>query len=237
LYANKGKQEMHLTKETFRFLSDLNRNNNREWFGEHKVRYDRAREEVKKLVEQLIVGLSAFDPQITPAIPADKCLFRIYRDIRFRKDKTPYKTWLGAGISVNGRKLDGPEYYIHVQPGNSFIAAGYWRPDKDHLAAIRQEIDYNGAELEKILGDLEQLPHQIRPDRDDMLKRAPAGYDPDHPWIDLLRLKSFTLSRPISDAEWCEPDAISNLLEIFQQMYPFKLFIHQAIGDEGNPGY
>lgn len=223
---------MQLTKETFQFLNDLAHNNNREWFQDHKARHDRARADVKNLVEQLIIGLSAFDPQIETTIPEDKCLFRIYRDIRFRKDKTPYKTWLGAGISVNGRKLDGPEYYIHIQPGNSFVAAGYWRPNKEHLAAIRQEIDYNSAELDQILRDLSQLSRPISPDQEDTLKRPPAGYEADHPRIDLLKLKSFTLSRAIEDEHWYKPDAVAGLLDAFQEMYPFKLFLEQAIGIE-----
>lgn len=223
---------MQLSKDTFRFLRDLNENNNREWFQENKGRYEEAREDVKNLVGHLIMGLAAFDPEIPIDIPVDKCLFRIYRDIRFRKDKTPYKTWLGAGISVDGRKLQGPEYYLHIQPDHSFIASGYWRPQKEHLAAIRQEIDYNGTELTQILDSLKKHPQPLAPDQEDQLKRPPSGYEADHPHIDYLKLKSFTLSQSIPDAQWCKPNTVADLLESYRRMYPFKLFLHRAIDGE-----
>src|SRR5690554_3506990 len=224
---------MSLTKDTFDFLNDLNSNNNRDWFSENKYRYDRSWQEMKRFVGQIIEGLARFDPKIHKDIDPGKCLFRIYRDIRFRKDKMPYKTWLGAGISINGRKLQGPEYYIHVQPDRSFLAVGYWRPEKEHLAAIRQEIDYQGEEWEKMLRQIsEQAGESLYPDREDSLKRPPAGFTADHPQIEYLKLKSFTLSRPLENHALMGPEAVAYVLNFYQEMLPFKTFIHQAIGDE-----
>lgn len=224
---------MSLTKDTFDFLNDLSFNNNREWFLENKHRYDRSWQEMKSFVGQIIEGLASFDPYIHKDIDPGKCLFRIYRDVRFRKDKTPYKTWLGAGISVNGRKLQGPEYYIHIQPDHSFLAVGYWRPEKEHLAAIRQEIDYQGEDWENMLLQLHtQAGEKVVPDREDTLKRPPAGFSADHPQIQYLKLKSFTLSRELTDLELMGPRAVSYVLQHYQEMLPFKNFIHRAIGDE-----
>lgn len=224
---------MSLTKDTFDFLNDLSFNNNREWFLENKHRYDRSWQEMKSFVGQIIEGLASFDPYTHKDIDPGKCLFRIYRDVRFRKDKTPYKTWLGAGISVNGRKLQGPEYYIHIQPDHSFLAVGYWRPEKEHLAAIRQEIDYQGEDWENMLLQLHtQAGEKVVPDREDTLKRPPAGFSADHPQIQYLKLKSFTLSRELTDLELMGPRAVSYVLQHYQEMLPFKNFIHRAIGDE-----
>lgn len=203
---------------------------------EHKPRYEQARDEMKGLVQAIIEGLASFDPFIHRDIDPGRCLFRIYRDIRFRKDKTLYKTWLGAGISVNGRKLQGPEYYLHVQPGKSFLAVGYWRPDKDHLAAIRQEIDYNGEELRGILSMIEGgVNFPVNLDRDDSLIRPPAGYSADHPEIEFLKLKSFTLSVELPDAAFYDPshgDVCYTILDVYRALFPFKSFLHRAIGDE-----
>lgn len=226
---------MQVTKETFDFLSELKENNDRIWFQDNKVRYDKIWGEMKDFVQAVIHGLSEFDPQINTSIQASKCLFRIYRDTRFSLDKTPYKSWLGAGISLNGRKLEGPEYYLHVQPGNSFLAVGYWRPKPEHLAAIRQEIDYNGDEFHQILDDLEKKRIQNKGftlDRDEILKRPPSGYTVDHPDIELLKLKSFTLTCPMKDEDFYHANTLEGVLNVYKQAQDFKKFIHRAIGDD-----
>lgn len=231
---------MHLTKETFDFLAELRENNDREWFQENKGRYDQIWATMKSFVQTIIEGLAQIDPYITKEIPAAKCLFRIYRDTRFSLDKTPYKSWLGAGISFNGRKLEGPEYYIHIQPGNSFLAVGYWKPKKEHLEAIRQEIDYNGEEFSQILKNLnttgsnqnEPPRNSLKLDQDEMLKRPPAGYAQDHPDINLIKLKSFTLSCALEDSVFYGPNCLEIVLKTYQNAQDFKRFIHQAIGDE-----
>lgn len=218
---------MKITASTLGFLSGLKENNSREWFQEHREDYDRAHENVKTFIEGMIVGLSAFDPQINTDIKASKCMFRIYRDVRFSKDKSPYKSWLAAGISVDGRKLDGPEYYIHIEPHNSFIAAGYWRPKKEHLDAIRQEIDYNAQSLTDALHaggwELSDLSQE------DKLSRPPAGYTADDPNIDVLKLKSFIIHQSLSDQDITASGALAHIITLCKRIHPFKKFLQEAI--------
>lgn len=218
---------MHISPSTFGFLSGLKENNTREWFLENRAQYDDALHNVKVFIEAMIVGLSKFDPQINTDIVASKCMFRIYRDVRFSKDKSPYKSWLAAGISIDGRKLDGPEYYIHIEPENSFIAAGYWRPKKEHLSAIRQEIDYNYEALEAALlvgqwqlSDLSQ---------EDKLSRPPAGYSAEDPHIETLKLKSFIIHQPLANEELTNSGALEAILAVCKRIYPLKKFIQEAI--------
>lgn len=222
---------MHILPSTYAFLRQLAINNDREWFQEHRDQYEDAWQNMKDFVQGLIHGLSAIDRYIPDDIPVSKCLFRIYRDTRFSKDKTPYKNWLGAGISTAGRNINGPEYYLHIQPGNSFFASGYWRPEKEHLAAIRQEIDYNGEDLVGILGHSDFKAFSVL-DKTDTLKRSPMGYDESNPHIDLLKLKSFTALTELAEADLTAPTAIPTLVERAETMYPFKLFLHHALGEE-----
>ncbi|MEH6304763.1 DUF2461 domain-containing protein [Olivibacter sp. CPCC 100613] len=224
---------MHIFPSTFTFLKELKENNNREWFQEHRADYDLAHQNVKDFVGEFIVALSKIDRYISEDIPVSKCLFRIYRDTRFSKDKTPYKNWFGAGISVAGRKLNGPEYYLHIEPENSFIAGGYWRPEKEHLAAIRQEIDYNGNQFKQII-TATSFTKFCTLNNDDKLKKAPAGYDPEHPDIEFLKLKSFTASKALSNTELSNDNGqgIHHLLAFAEAMYDFKLFLHQALDEE-----
>lgn len=224
---------MYILPSTFTFLADLKKNNNREWFQDHRTEYELAHENVKEFVATFITALSKIDRYINEEIPVSKCIFRIYRDTRFSKDKTPYKNWFGAGISVAGRKLNGPEYYLHIEPGNSFVAGGYWRPEKEHLAAIRQEIDYNGAQFRQIIHAPNFSKFCILND-EDKLKKAPAGYDPDHPDIEFLKLKSFTASRALSDTDLSAKNgaALKPLLSFAEALYDFKLFLHQALDQE-----
>ena len=221
----------NIQADSFSFLMALKANNDRDWFQEHRSAYEATWQNMKDFTAALIEGLSQWDRYISVDIPVSKCMFRIYRDTRFSKDKTPYKTWLGAGISTAGRKLNGPEYYIHIQPGNSFAAAGYWRPEKEHLAAIRQEIDYNGARLQEIV-EAPEFKRNCQLDLQDTLKRPPVGFTDDHPHIRWIKLKSFTASETFTDEELQGPEGVTRVLQAFRRMYDFKLFLHEALGDE-----
>ncbi len=223
--------QSNIHADTFGFLAAIKTNNDRDWFQEHRNQYELAWQNMKDFTAGLIGGLAQWDRYISPDIPVSKCIFRIYRDTRFSKDKTPYKTWLGAGISTAGRKLNGPEYYIHIQPGNSFAAAGYWRPEKEHLAAIRQEIDYNGARLRDILYEPAFEKH-CQLDTQDSLKRPPVGFNEENPYIEWLKLKSFTAVKSFTDNELQGTDGVERVLQAYRRMYDFKLFLHEALGDE-----
>lgn len=218
---------MYIKKSTFAFLQELKDNNNREWFQANKNRYDEAHQNIKDFVQEMINRLSGFDPHINTEIKASKCLFRIYRDVRFSKNKNPYKNWFAAGISVDGRKLEGPEYYLHIEPGKSFIAVGYWRPNKAHLESIRQEIDYNAEILHKALAKGNWSADDL--DRDDKLVRPPAGYTADDPNIELLKLKSFILYEQIPQKAMESTKAMDAVMSFCERALPFKAFIHEAI--------
>ena len=218
---------MKIEKATFDFLNNLKENNNREWFQENKPAYEAALKNVTEFIEQIIVGLSAMDPHINQDISAKKCLFRIYRDVRFSKNKDPYKSWFAAGISVDGRKLAGPEYYIHIEPNGTFIAVGYWRPDKNHLEAIRQEIDYSAPELFEALKKGGWKAEDLS--SEDKLQRPPAGYSADNEHIELLKHRSFILSTNLSRKEMESSKALETVISKYATMIPFKEFIHQAL--------
>lgn len=218
---------MKIEKETFGFLADLKTHNDRAWFNEHRVRYESALSNVTAFVEGLIARLSTVDPHINRDISAKKCLFRIYRDIRFSKNKLPYKHWFAAGISMDGRKLDGPEYYIHLGPEESYAAVGYWRPNRAHLDAIRQEIDYNAPDLIEALVQGGWVAEDLS--KTDQLKRPPAGYQTDHQHIDLLKHRSFILQQEFSRDQLESDSAMETVMEAYQRMIPLKMFLHQAI--------
>lgn len=219
---------MGISRATFDFLRALRDNNNREWFSQNKEMYQAAYENVVAFIQELIVGLSEFDPQIHPGIEAKKCLFRIYRDVRFSKDKSPYKSWFAAGISIDGRKLEGPEYYIHLEPdGRSFIAAGYWRPKKEHLDLVRQEIDYGYGDLLEALSMGQWTVDDLS--AEDKLVRPPAGYAMDNEAIEVLKLKSFVLFHPLQDGQVLKAFALQDMLQVYRRSLPFKDFLHRAI--------
>lgn len=218
---------MNISSTTFDFLTALKQNNNREWFNANKQAYENAKANVEDFIQALIVRLADFDPHIDATISAKKCLFRIYRDVRFSKDKSPYKTWFAAGVSLDGRKLDGPEYYIHIEPNKTFVAIGYWRPKKEHLELIRQEIDYNLSAFEKALQEGGWTIDDLS--KEDKLKRPPAGYSEDQQAIELIKLKSFIIYKPLSDQQALKTFALEDITQIFQRTLAFKNFIHQAI--------
>lgn len=218
-----------ISKSTLEFLTRLGKNNNREWFEKNRAKYEAAKADVESSVEKIIVAVKKFDKRIGDEITAKKCLFRIYRDVRFSGDKRPYKTNMGAYISPGGKKTIAPGYYVHIEPGKAFLAGGMWMPPAPELAKIRQEIDYNLDEFRKILkaksfkdcfGDL---------DREDKLATAPKGYPKDHAGIDLLKLKSFVAVAELSDKELLSKDFSKTAEKIFKAMKPLNDFLQRAI--------
>jgi len=213
-----------IKRETLAFLTELVDNNNREWFAEHKERYETAKADVLAFIAELIPVLSAIDPE-TQTEPK-KCLMRIYRDIRFSKNKSPYKNNYGISFSIKGSK--GPEYYLHLQPGKSFFAGGYWMPEAADLKNIREEIDYNTSEFLEII-EAKGFTSLYTLSTEDSLKKAPKGYDPSHPQIELLKLKSYIASFPISDQELFKPSIVNHLKKAFEGIYPFVQFLKRAV--------
>ena len=218
-----------INKETFNFLKDLSANNDRDWFQENKARYEDAKQNVEKFADQILSEIKKIDSSISNELVGKKTMMRIYRDVRFSKNKDPYKNNFGIGISSTGKGGDTPGYYIHIQPEQSFIAGGYWMPQADHLKAIRQEIDYNTQDLLNIIEDKDFKKHFGSLSEEDKLKTKPKGYDADHEYIELLKLKSFTVSEKFKDSELSSITAIEKVVKSMKQIYPLTIFLKQAI--------
>lgn len=186
---------------TLEFLKKLSRNNNREWFEKNKSRYLEIKNEFELFVTDVLLDMITFDESLAGLNPK-KLTFRIYRDVRFSKDKTPYKTNVSAGISPGGKGMGVPGYYFQIEPGNkSMAAAGMYQPSPENLAKIRQEIDYNGDQLVRILREKKFKKIFGELWNEDKLKTMPKGYPADHPHGGLLKLKSFMVLRSFTDKE------------------------------------
>lgn len=217
-----------LQATTLKFLKNLSRNNTKEWFDEHKQAYQEAKADYESIVQQLIDGLSKLDAAVADLQVKD-CVFRIYKDVRFSKDKTPYKTNMGAAFSPGGRKSPRPGYYFHLEPGgNSFAGGGLWMPEAPVLKKVRQEIDYNFAEFQQIISNKEFIKYFGKIDGE-ALKSAPQGYQPDNPAIAYLKLKSFTVWHSFSDEACTQPALVREILKVFTVMQPFVKFLDRAL--------
>lgn len=214
---------------TFEFLNDLAANNERNWFHQNKARHDAARKDVLDFTADLIQHLSKIDVLIPENLDPGTCVMRIYRDIRFSKDKTPYKENFGVGISPNGKNFNGPGYYLHIQPDESFLAGGCWMPEPELLRSIRQEIDYNGADLHHVIDNSAFKQYFGLIDDEYKLKTVPKGYASDHPDIELLKLKSFSFSHKLSNKTLTGPGAVNEVAKGFQILSPFITFLRNAI--------
>lgn len=217
-----------LSPDTLAFLGELSKNNDRDWFAENKERYLAAKANAEELAADLIRETSRFDPLVAGLIPKNS-LFRIYRDVRFSKDKSPYKTHFGLWFSPAGKNSGGPGYYLHIEPGTSFLAGGYWMPPADHLKAIRQEIDYNGRELKKFLTSEAFRKYFGQFDEESKLKTAPQGYPKDHPDLELLKLKSFTVRHAIKDSLLTGKNTARNIAGVWKELFPMNAFLRNAV--------
>ena len=218
-----------LQRSTLQFLTSLQKNNDKSWFDEHRGDYEKARADVESVTAAFIKSMSAFNPSLAVLLPK-QCTFRINRDVRFSKNKMPYKNNMAIYLNEAGKKSDRAGYYIHIQPGASFIAAGVWSPPANVLAAVRQEIDYNYAEWKKILSSAsfkKQVPEGLR--KTDTLVRAPKGYDEDNKAIEFLKLKSFIAAQNFTDAEILDKDFVKNATAAFKAIDPMVKFINRAL--------
>lgn len=218
-----------IRKETLEFVSGLIENNDRNWFQDHKDEYELAKQNIEEFANAVIVELRKTDTSIPEEITAKKCVMRIYRDVRFSKDKSPYKNNFGIGISARGKGNDGAGYYVHIQPGRSFVAGGYWMPQGEHLKAIRQEIDYNTQDLLDIIQDKAFKSYYNALDDQEKLKTVPKGYDAEHPQIEILKLKSFTVTHTFTDDELFQKDSALDVADGLKKMYPLISFLNHAI--------
>ena len=220
---------MHLPA-LFDFLRELARHNERDWFLTHKTTYDRLRADFEADVAFWLHGLSETDPALAGLLPR-KCLFRIYRDVRFSKNKDPYKTNFSAFFAPASRQpgQEQPGYYVQVGPHQTLIGGGLFAPDKEQLARIRQEIDYDAPRLRGLLGApafRQWYPDGLNGER---LKRVPAGYEATHPEAELLKVKSFIASRTWADETVLGlPDWREQVLAGLRALHPLVGFLREV---------
>ena len=218
-----------IKQETLDFIKDVADNNDRDWFAENKSRYEAARADVFLLIDKLIPELAAVDSAFPVDTPAKKCLMRIYRDIRFSKNKAPYKSNFGISFDVKGRGVTTPDYYLHIQPGKCFLGVGFWMPEPSVLKKIREEIDYNTSEFMEIISS-NDFNRIFKLSDEDKLKNAPKGYEADHPQIEYLKLKSFIAVYELQDKDLLSPGIVDKLKTAFKVIHPFVLFLRNAVG-------
>jgi uncharacterized protein (TIGR02453 family) len=219
-----------ISKETFAFLNDLKINNNREWFNANKERYETAKKEFEDFIDKLILGIATFDNSIAH-FTAKECIFRIYRDVRFSKDKAPYKTHFGAYITSAPKKSEihsRAGYYIQISPGDSFLGGGAYLPQSDWLQDIRQEISYHGDEFRAILGDPDFKKYFGEMDGEKLTK-VPRGYNPDHPEIEYIKHKSFLGMSQCEDKLVTSASFPDHCISAFRALYPFDQFLNRAM--------
>ena len=210
------------------FLNQLRANNNKAWMDAHRDEYQAARQSVIDLTAYLLNGLAPEDEGLAGLDPK-KCIFRINRDVRFSKDKSPYKLNFGTAMAEGGRHSGNPVYYLQIQPlGESFIAGGLYQAPTDVLARVRQEIDYNAAELKPITDD-DTFRRYFGAIQGDSLKRAPKGYSPDHPNIELIKLKDYLVMHKLTDEQVTDEQFPEQALSIFRAMVPFVRYLSVAI--------
>ncbi|QSE98843.1 DUF2461 domain-containing protein [Fulvivirga lutea] len=221
---------MSLSKETFTFLNDLSQNNNREWFNANKDRYVSAHEKAISFADELIEQMKKHDDIETPN--GKKSLFRIYRDVRFSKDKSPYKNHFSGNLKRATKWLRGG-YYFHLEPGNVLIAGGFFDPNKDDLLRIRQEIAADAGPLRDILNNA-AFKKAFGTLQGDQLKTAPKGFDKDHPDIDLINYKNYYVVSKFSDTEALKPDFAQKVSERFQILRPYLNYFSEVLTTDEN---
>ncbi len=223
-----------ITKQTIDFLKAIKKNNNREWFDKNKEKYLVAKDNVAEVIDGFLKEATKFEKGFS-GLTSKSCMYRIYRDVRFSKDKRPYKNNLGASINVGGKKANNAGYYIHIEPGNSMIAGGMWMPPSDQLKMIRQEIDYNGKNFRKILAKKEFTNYFGGLDESYMLKTTPKGYDKENPFIDLLRMNSFIVWHKIPDTVLVKKELVKELAKGAKLMKPMIDFINTSFIGNDSP--
>lgn len=222
-----------ITKEALAFLADLVANNNTEWMHANKKRYENYKKDYHNYIALVLAEMKPLDKSLEP-LEVKNCTFRINRDIRFSKDKSPYKTNMGIWFTQNKNRRNSPGYYIHFEKGKSFIAGGVWCPEANELKQIRKEIEFFHDDLDKIVSDKNFKKEFGNLDRDEnnMLKKAPKDFNPNHPAIEFLKLKSYTVSQPIADKLFTEPDFAKKIAQKLAVMKPMNDFLSRALETE-----
>lgn len=209
---------------TLQFLRNLQKNNNRDWFNDNKTIYQEAQQDVVSFVEKLIEEMSTFDEEVGK-VDAKKSLFRIYRDTRFSKDKSPYKTNFGASLGM-GKGSQKAGYYLHIEPGKSFLGGGIYMPEPSVLKSIRKEISAFGEEFKMIL-EKDDFRNYFRGlSVEDKLKNVPQGFEKDDKMSEFLKLKHFIVTHPVSDELLLSKNAPKEIAKVYHAMKPLVDFLN-----------
>ena len=218
------------TANIFDFLTQLKLNNNREWFSENKKWYEASKKEVESFISEMITTISAIDPSVqTPAMK--DCVFRIFRDVRFGADKSPYKTNFGGFIARGGRKTAFPGYYFHFEPGESMLAAGVYQPEPDTLKMLRNEVYYHSSELKEILEKPSFKKYFDQLGDFNKMKKAPKDFPADFPDIELLKYRSYIVSHQVADKIAVSGSYSKQVVEMVKELQPFMAFLNRAISN------
>lgn len=218
-----------INKNTVQYLKDLKKNNNKGWFEEQRYLYEAARNNFASFVEALITNIGSFDAAIAP-LHVKECIFRINRDVRFSKDKTPYKVNMAASFSAGGKKASVAGYYFHLEPGRSFAGGGFYTPQPEQLVKIRQEIDYNFSDWTNIIHQKtfrQHFKNGIEGYRS--LVRPPKGYEDSNPALEYLKMKGFIVTEAFSDTDLMNEKAVVKVGASFKAMKPLIDFLNTAI--------
>lgn len=213
---------MIIERTTFDFLAQLKANNNRAWFEENKSVYLSSKQNVLNFVTELLAQMSQFDPEFEKLDP-QKTLFRIYRDVRFSADKSPYKTNFGASINGIGKKGGGAGYYLHIEPGLSFLASGVYMADAARMKEIRSEISENAVEFSKIIHHQNFKKFELNTEK---MARVPQGFSKDDRMAEYLKMKHFLVSAPLKDEFFQQSDSVEKCTSTLGQMKPFVDFLN-----------
>lgn len=215
---------------TLKFLKDLKKNNNKPWFDAHRKQYEEARNDFENFIQSVLDKHCKNDVDLKELV-AKKCMFRINRDVRFSKDKSPYKTNFGASMDKGGKKSGLAGYYFHLEPGKSFLGGGIWQPDPDKLKKVRQEIDYCYDDFKKIVSSkkFKIVFGDLYTGEGIQLSKVPQGFEKDNPAAEYLKFKSWLVIADISDAELTSKNLINKTVDAFCIMQPFVKFLNRPL--------
>ena len=219
-----------IQESTIKFLKGLKKNNNKNWFEKNRSAYEDARADFENFIQALIDTHGKNDPNMQE-LTAKKCIFRINRDVRFSKDKSPYKTNFGASMDKGGRKSGYAGYYFQIEPGNSFLAGGLWMPSPENVKKVRQEIDYCFDEFDNLVSSrkFKSTFGELYTGEEIKLSRVPQGFEKDNPAAEYLKFKSWLVTANVSDAELSSKNLLKKTVEGFKVMQPFIQFLNRGI--------
>ena len=222
-----------LSKDSLQFLDDLKANNNRDWFLDNKKRYEVFKKDYQQLVADFLDAMKPLDPTLE-MLEVKNCTFRINRDIRFSKDKSPYKDHVGIWMSSGAKGMNRSGYYVHIARAGSFIAGGFYCPEAEDLKKVRKEIAFFHEDLEEIMNNKSFQKEFGDFDRNEnnLLKNPPRGYEKDHPAIEFLKLKSFETSQKFNIEEVLKEGFVSKMTEKLIVLKPLNDFINRALTAE-----